>query len=594
MNNNLDKIHVNEESTPDKEAMLKYYMEKVKCHEANNNWQEIINSLEEALVIFQEKDEDNRKLDLQIKLGDVHEKIGDIDKSIDYFKLAYGTATLFKDKVSQVDALVKIIEGYFFKGEIEISIRYAEEAQELLKNVDYVKGKLDISLYLLKVYYMKNEYYKARELGNEALKLCTEEYIIYKGRILNALAKLYWELTSVDEHLDLLQQSLVCFEKANSLRGSLGILNNIAGVYSDKLQDDEKALEYFFKLKDRSEDSNYSEFNVFAYINIGEAYFKCLRYEEALYWCKLALKKAELAHMENVVFYSYVILASINLNLKKYKDAYAYLNLANKELEAYPNQGSSLPWYYKLVAKLFLEFGEVHKSKHNIKQALYMLGDEELRIKWNAGIVYEFIKLKEAKNKTEIVDALEGITYILSKYRNPEVILDIVTNVALELLSLGERELAFKLVDEYTEIKAEKQDTILNYKYIAALRCSDEEKIQMLKSALDLALDNKNTKLQLKICSSLGEYYFKIHNYEKAKDYYADACKLVKNIVISVPEEFRITFINSHNMFRFFNMLSQVKQHYCEGNDYIYKQYDCISNEVELIEFFKDIDEILK
>ena len=88
-----------------------------------------------------------------------------------------------------------------------------------------------------------------------------------------------------------------CFEKANYLRGILGVLNNIGVVYSDKLQNDEKALEYFFKLKERSEDSNYLEFNVFAYINIGEAYLKCLRYEEALYWCKLALEKAKEAHL---------------------------------------------------------------------------------------------------------------------------------------------------------------------------------------------------------------------------------------------------------------------------------------------------------
>ena len=44
-----------------------------------------------------------------------------------------------------------------------------------------------------------------------------------------------------------------------------------------------------------------------------------------------------------------------------------------------------------------------------------MLGDEESIIKWNTGIVYEFMKLKEAKNKTEILGALEGITYILIK-----------------------------------------------------------------------------------------------------------------------------------------------------------------------------------
>jgi tetratricopeptide (TPR) repeat protein len=536
----------------------------------------------------------NNKFHLQLKLGDSHEKSGDIDKSLECFKSAYDMAVLLEDKKYQVDALIKITEGYFYKGEIEVSIKYAQIVEELLKNLDYVKGKLDISLYLLKVYYMKNEYYKAREIGNEALKLCTsDEYIIYKGRILNALAKLYWELTSVDEHLDLLRQSLECFEKANELRGILGILNNIGAVYSDKLQDDEKALEYFLKLKEQSEDSNYSEFNVFAYGNIGEVYFKCLRYEDALYWCKLALEKAEGAHMEVMVFYSYVNLASIKLNLYNYKEAYAYFSLASKELETYPDQGAFLPYYYKSAASLFLEFGEIHKAKLNIKRALDLLGNDESIIKWNTGIVYEFMKLKEAKNKTEILGALEGITYILSKYKNSEVILDIVYDVALELMDLEQGELAFKLVDEYKEMVAEKQDTKLKRKYIEALRVNNEEKKQMLNGALELAIEIQNHKLHLKICSSLGQDYLQIDNYEEALTYYFDACRLVKNIAITVPEEFRIQYINFNKLFRHFNILVKIKEQYSKVDGNNHKKYDCINNEAELIEFFEVLDKII-
>jgi len=56
-----------------------------------------------------------------------------------------------------------------------------------------------------------------------------------------------------------------------------------------------------------------------------------------------------------------------------------------------------------------------------------MLDNEESIIKRNTGIVYEFIRLKESKNKMGILGALEGIRYILSKYKNHEVILDIVS-----------------------------------------------------------------------------------------------------------------------------------------------------------------------
>lgn len=558
-----------------------------------SNSEEVINKLEAELAIFKDLDINYEKFGLQIKLGDLFEKNGDSDRSLKYFKSAYDTAVFLEDKKYGVDALVKITEGYFYKGEIDESIKYAEIAEELLKNIDYVKGKLDISLYLLKVYYIKNEYYKAREIGNEALKLCTEEYVIYKGRILNALASLYREITSVDEHIDLLQQSLTCFESANYLRGILGILNNIGVVYSDKLQNYEKALEYFFKLKERSENSNYLEFNVFAYINIGEAYLKCLKYEEALYWCDLALKKSQGTHLEAMVFYAYVILTNINLSLNNYKEAYVYFNLASEELETYPDQGERLPWFYKSVASLFLEFGDLPRAKHNIKLALDMLGDEQSIIKWNTGIVYEFMKLKAVKDKTDILGSLEGITYLLSKYKNSEVICNIVCDAALELLDLGESELAFKLVDEYKDISEENRDTGLKRKYIQALRYSDEVKEQMLNNALGLAVETKNNKLHVKISSSLGEYYFKIYNYEKAIICYLDTCRMLKDLVISVPEQFRVSYVNFNNLLKYYNILVGVKEDYSKVKGDKYKKYECINNETELIEFFENIDKII-
>ncbi|MBK5243253.1 hypothetical protein [Clostridium sp.] len=538
------------------------------------------------------EDVDNEKFNFLIELGDIQRKKGDIESSLKNFNNAYDIAVFLEDKKYQVDALVKITEGYFYKGEIEASIKYAEIVQEILKNLDYVKGKLDINLYLINVYYIKNEYYKAREIANEALKFCKEEHIIYKGRILNSIAKLYSELTSVDEHLDLLRQSLECFEKANYLKGILAILNNIGAVYADKVQDNEKALEYFFRLKDRSEDSNYIEFNVFAYFNIGETYFKFLRYEKALLFCKLAFKKAESAKLEYMVFNSYIILSSIELKLNNYVKAYDYYSLASKELKAYPNQGEMLPWYYKSAASLFLEFGEIKKAEISIKKALDMVDNEESIIKWNTGIVYEFVKLKGAKNKTDILGCLEGITYILSKYKNPQVILDIVYDATLELVDLGYGELAFELADEYKDRIPEKKDIVLKQKYVEALKCNNKEKQQLLNTALELAVEIQNSKLQLKICSSLGEYYFKEKNYEKTITYYVLACRQVKNIVMSVPKEFRRKCTNYNNMLQCFNSFVQVKQYYSKGNENNIR-YDSINNENELVWFLEELDKII-
>jgi tetratricopeptide (TPR) repeat protein len=191
---------------------------------------------------------DNRVFKLNIKLGDVYQKSLDMDTSLKYFEEAYEAAVSLQHIAFQIDALIRIAEVYFSKGEIEASIEYGNRVENILKDTVYVEGKLDLSLYWLKVHYIRNDYYKAREIGNQAIKLCTEKHTLYKGRILNALARLYAEISSVEEHLKLLNQALECFEKENFLRGILGINNNIGTIYSDKLQNDEKALEYFLKV----------------------------------------------------------------------------------------------------------------------------------------------------------------------------------------------------------------------------------------------------------------------------------------------------------------------------------------------------------
>ena len=535
---------------------------------------------------------DNKKFNSLMELGEVTRKNGDIESSLKYFKSAYDIAAILQDEKYQVDALIRITEGYFYKGKIEDSIKYAEQVEEILKNIDYVKGKLDISLYLVNVYYIKNDYYKAREIANEALKVCTEEHIIYKGRILNMLAKLCSELTSVDEHLDLLNQSLECFEKANYLKGILAILNNIGVVYAEKLQDNEKALNHFLKLKDKSEDSSYLELNVYAYFNIGETYFKTSRYEEALFFCKLALEKAESSKLESMVFHSYVILISIELKLNNYIRAHGYYNLASKELEAYPNQGEIIPWYYKSAASLLLEMGETKKAEISINRALEIVDNEESIIKWDTGIVYEFLKLKVSKSETDVLDALEGITYILAKYKNSQVVLEIVYDVMVELVDLGYSEIAFELEDKYKDIISVKKGIVLKKKYVEAIKCDNEEKQQLLTTALELAVETKHNKLQLYICSTLGEYYFKVENYEKTITYYALACSQIRNIVMSIPEEFRRNYINSNNILEYFNAFVSVKQYYSKENDN--NRYNYLNNKEELMQFIQELDRIIK
>ena len=151
---------------------------------------------------------------------------------------------------------------------------------------------------------------------------------------------------------------------------------------------------------------------------------------------------------------------------------------------------------------------------------------------------------------------------------------------------------AFKFVNEHKYLPAANAETRLKHKYIGALSCNDEEVEQKLNSALELAVQLKNNKLHLKISSSLWEYYAKVQNYEKAIIQYLNACRQIKKILISIPEEFRIKFINSKKILPYFNTLVSIKQDYFKHNDYSFTKYHCINNDNELKDFFKELDKI--
>lgn len=560
MDISTNKKPKNLELSTDEINTIEYYIETGQRSEESGEMESALKSYEKALVIAGST-KDERVYKLYIKLGDILQLRGDIDKSLEYFESAYNTALLLQDKIFQIDSLGKMVQDYLIKGRVEESIKLAEMADKLLKDINYLEGKLEISLCWIKIYSSQNEYYKAREIGNEAVTLCGNKYLFHKGRILNFLAILYSELISVDEHLNMLKNALRCFEEANSLRGILGITNNIAEVYADKLQDNDKALEYYFKLKEGSESSGYKELEVLSYVNIGEIYFKKMMFDDALFWLKNGLKKAKEASIRNMILYSYSYLIYTSLRTYHYKNAYNYYSQTIEELSVYPEQGTTLALFHKAASRLFLEFGQIEKAKAHIKETLNIVGNVQSIVRWNMELVYELIRLKGARNRTEILDLIQNIKFILSKYKNPESILDIVYDFAIELIDSGYSELAFELIDEYENLKIDQKVLNAKYAYIKVKRNSvnKTDELKNLEYALELSLETKISELHWRLLSSIGDLYLEEGSLNNAVSYYSDACRTIDEILLEIPTEFKEDFKKIHHMQEPFQKLNEIK-----------------------------------
>lgn len=449
---------------------VKNFIEIGKKAEEKNNLVEAIKNYEEALSLIVVNEGDNRIFEMNIRLGEVHQQIGNIEDSLKNFKNAYDNAVMLGNKFYQVDALIKIAHNYLCKREVEEGIKFAESANLILQDIDYIQGKLEASIYWAWLYYIRKEHYKAREICNEALRICGDEYLIHKGKILNTLVELYKEMTSVDEHLKLLQQAYDCFEKSNYKRGMLGVANNIAAVYVEKLQDYKSALEYYEKLKELCESNGYAEFIVITYINLGEMHYRLLNYEEALYYFTEALTKPDGPFVENPILYINSYLCMISLKLNQYEEAHKYFIDAEKEFNLYSHREATLVNYYMAGASLYNELGEFEKAKSYIKQAIDIVEGNEAITKWDVGLLYEQIKLKEVKSNTEALDILSSVTFMLSKYKNRDEILDIAYSIAINIINKGYKELAFKFIEQFKHLKPSNKRVKLKSEYIRMAR----------------------------------------------------------------------------------------------------------------------------
>ena len=573
------------ESAKEKNTKLQESIDKGISFEKENNIDMALKSYERALLICTSENKTLEIFNLSTKLGDLYQICGELEKGLQCYLKSYNAAEILQNKVKQVDALNNIADSHISKGEIEESLKYAEIANKILNEIDYIKGKIENNICLSRICYIKKEFYKARDISNETLKLCGNEFPLLKGKIFISLGELYKDLTSVEENLELLNQAYECFEKADYKRGMFGVINNIAFVFGDKLQDYEKSLEYSIKLKDLCERSIYVEFRKICYLNIGEMYLKSFKYHMALFWLNKALKMPFGAYMDNILTYNYALLSQANLKLCNYKKAYDFFIKASEEVSKNSNVESTLVQYYKTAALIFIEYGETSSAKSFLRKALESVEKDETLVKWNIGLVYEYINLCEAKNEIDIIDIIDGIRYTLSKYKNRDEILDTVYDISIELINKGYNELAFNFLNEYSFMTTHYESLKLKKMFIE-IKLNKCENIEILLNALGLAKEINNVKIEWRLCCLIGDYYSKNKDINEALSFYNDAFTIVKNMVISVPEEYRLQFANLSKFYEAYNSLMNVKQYYSEGNNENFNICKFIKSKEELDTIF--------
>lgn len=572
-----------------RDKIIKYCIENADRFEKLNIMEAAIKNIEKAVSMFDNREPMLPLIQLLMRLGNMHKLNGNIEAALKSYIRAEEAANTLKEYTYRVDALSEMASIYFDKHEMDKSLKYLNRAEKILTECDYVEGMLEIRITKANIYEKKQEYNKSFKLCEELLTICSDNYLLHRGKVLNILGILNIDIGNIDKAMEYFKESIKCYEAVDYLEGTLRPLNNIGVIYTDFYQDNEKAIEYFTRMKDVSEKHNYADSELNAYVNIGCIYYSNWQYERALNWFKEALLRSEKHYFEGIVFYSYLYLSSIYLFLSDYKNAYKFFESANRELIEHPDQGRVLEDYYRLGASLLYEFGELEKANSFIKKALEKHSGDESVLKLSCEIINYHIRLREANNEHQVRNIVDNIDKVASRFAKLENKQNVIYDTVIILYEKGYENLA-RYVLGWIKGEVEEQRIELKRFYIEGTLSKGINSISLLNKALDLAVKLKDKSMQWKIYSSVGDYYFSKKNYYYAVNYYFDACDVIRDIVLSIPEKERIHFLNFHGMSKPFYKLFLVKQHYKKENGKVPMIFEKVNNIKDLDKLFEYVD----
>lgn len=556
------------EKAEHKGKLLKYCLEIADKFEKLNIHEVAIESLERAVAVLDFLNEE-RVLELLLRLGHLYKKLGDIDGAIVKYTDTFNTADNLRQNIFVAQACCSLAEIYLDKGEIENSIKYLNSAEIALENLDYTEGNLYIDLIWSQIYLIKGEFERAYSICSCAIGRCESSHTKYKGRFMHVMGMVYYSTGKIPKAMESFEKTIEYFEEINFLEGTTKALNNIGVIYGDFYQDDEKALEYFLNVKNICERNLILDPEISAIINIGEIYFKRGKYELARSYLEEGLIKARKVYQQKTIFYCYVYLANINLLMYNYRDAYDYYTLAKMELKQHPEQGTVLADYYRVSGDLLCEFGATKKALNSIKKAIEAYRDNESTLKWNAEFTEQIIKLRLSESYDESDKITSRISGIASRFESLESKISFIYNAAFKLLDKGYddlaryiiRDLDYDVVEEQLYIKRMFLDEVLFH---------GGNRIEYLNKLLELAVKSKSKDMQWRICCCIGDYYLNNKNYIYAVKFYFDACEVVKELTLLVPEKFRLDYVNFHCMKRPFEKQYRIKQRYDGQNTEVF------------------------
>lgn len=593
--NYISEVIYHLEKSQEYDKLLYYYLENAEIMINLKNRSGAISSLIRAVTILDEHNLDNtkflltNKLNLLIRVGDLYNDEGDTKKALEYYLKAEEISDKGKCRRKQVDIIFKIIKIISLRDEDFKIESYLEKAKFILGTFNYDEGRLDYLRVLCTRYFNEQKYEEAYKLCLEGIKLSGEKHIKHKVAFNSLYCNLLIVQNRIEEALKSLEISLEQCKAINYHAGIIRCVNNLGLIYSDYLQNNEEALKYFKQVYELSKENNDVYDEIVALSNIGFTYYMLKEYDTSYDYFIKAINKSKKYDFNNMAFYVYTYLGNIFYKFGNYGEAYKYCLLCEDQLVKWPNQGQEIGPYYVLAFRINLAFSRFDKALEFLEKANKVYVNSSTVFKWELETLNIIAKVAIHKSSEEdicceLINVSEKITDIEEK-------LSILYESIIYLWDLGfvcEAKEILKYIEQQ-DFKTINNRNLCSKLYINTL-LFERDNIDELILAIELCKKNEQANLLWKIYSLIGDYYNRRREYSYAASYYFEACGVIADLVLQIPREFRVKFINSNNMIRSFEKFNNLEFYFqnTELNN-SYTNEIIISSEGELEQMFNSL-----
>jgi diguanylate cyclase (GGDEF)-like protein len=561
---NKEELIYHLEKANDKHRIVKYCIEFAEKMKSFRLMDEAVSKYKKALSMLSDDEDQNKKVELLLKIGDIYSDTGNLTEALETYKKTYTYSMDLVDVKIQIDNANKIARICMKRNEVEKALEYIKKGESLLLNTEYMEGYLENKNLLTKAYTSKQEYDKVYDICTISIKKCGNAYIKYKGIIYNNLGTMYSETSRPIEALECYRKGLVYFEEINFAEGMCRCLNNLGVIYGDHYEDNETAISYYNKFLTIAEANNIIDLELVALVNLATCYSDKFDYDTALKYFKDVLEKSRNIEFESNIFYIYNYLSFVYVKMGNNKKAHENFLLAQKELDEFPIQGKDISIYYQMRAEFYYGIGNIDAAYNLIKKALKIYNNDDTTQDNSSKLLLLVLEIHRTHTVEDIEKIIERIKVMINGNKNNTNKVNALYEICIAMHEKGYVVQATNLFELYSFNKEEVLGETVTIKRLCleGLISVGKSKIESLMLALDLSKKIKNKFFQWRICSCIGDYYLTQKEYFYAVNYYFEACEIIKDCTMQLPEELRINYINKQIRIRPFNMIKEISKTY--------------------------------